>query len=148
VRAAAVALLLLLAFASPAAAVTAEEIEREVMCTTCGVPLQVAESPAADAQRRQIRRLVDQGLSKREVEDRLIAIYGDGVLAQPRDSDLSFWAYVIPGVLVLLGAVGVGFAATRWRRNRPARAEDDAEPVALNDPDAQRVQDDIDRYER
>lgn len=147
-RALAVTLVMLLVAAAPAAAVTAEEIEREVMCTTCGVPLQVAESPAADAQRRQIRRLVDAGLSKREIEDELIAIYGDAVLSQPRDSGLSFVAYVIPAVLVLLGAIGVGFAAVRWRRNRPLAPDDESAPTPLDDPDARLVQNDIDRYER
>lgn len=139
--------IVLLAAAAPAQAVTAEEIEREVMCTTCGVPLQVAESPAADAQRRQIRRLVDAGLSRREIEDRLIAIYGDGVLAEPRDSGLSFAAYVIPGLLVLLGAVIAALAAVRWRRTRPGTTEDAVEPL-LAAADAALVQADIDRYER
>lgn len=140
-------MIVVLAAAAPAQAVTAEEIERDVMCTTCGVPLQVAESPAADAQRRQIRRLVDAGLSKREIEDRLIAIYGDAVLAEPRDSGLSVAAYVVPGVLVLLGAAIAALAAVRWRKSRPARADEMAEPL-LAPADAALVQADIERYER
>ena len=44
-----------------AAAVTQYEIETQVMCDTCNVPLYIAESPRADQLRREIRTLIAQG---------------------------------------------------------------------------------------
>jgi len=124
-----------------------QEIEREIMCTTCGVPLQVAESPAADAQRRQIRRLVDAGLTKRQVEDRLIEIYGEQVLAVPRDTSLSITAYLLPAALVLLAAGMVAGAARTWRQRRNDGDGDDTSEPLSSEAEA-RVAADLERYER
>ena len=141
------ALLLLPAPAWAAPQTSLQEVEREVMCTTCGVPLQVAESPAADAQRRQIRRLVDAGLTKRQVEDRLVTIYGPQVLAMPRDdTGLSLTAYVLPALLVLLAGGMVAGAARTWRGRRSN--DDDAAPPALSDQALARVDADLAEYER
>ncbi|MEI2701095.1 MAG: cytochrome c-type biogenesis protein CcmH [Baekduia sp.] len=142
--------LLLASAAVPAAAVTAQEIERDVMCVTCGVPLQVAESPAADAQRREINRLVDAGLTKEQIEDRLVAIYGERVLAVPRDTGLSLTAIALPAGLVAATAIVLILAARRWRSG--AGAADDAASEApetdLDDAAAARVAADLARYER
>lgn len=153
--AATVLILLVAAPAAPAATerrTTLQEVEREVMCVTCGVPLQVAESPAADAQRREIARLVDAGLTRRQVEDRLVAIYGERVLATPRDRGLTATAVALPAAIVLLAAILVAAAARRWRRrDRPTA---DAGPAAaaggpdLDPSQARRVAEDLARYER
>lgn len=144
-------LLLVTGQAWAAAQTSLQEVEREVMCTTCGVPLQVAESPAADAQRRQIRRLVDAGLTKRQVEDRLVAIYGPQVLAMPRDdAGLSLTAYVLPALLVLLAAGMVAGAARTWRRRTP-RDETSSPSAAETHISAEaeaRVDADLAEYER
>lgn len=136
------------ALASSAGAVTVQEVERDVMCVTCGVPLQVAESPAADAQRREIRRLVDAGLSKEEIEDRLVAIYGERVLAVPRDTGLSAAAVALPAAIVAVAAVLLVVAVRRWRGG--AGEDGDLEPPAppLDDAAADRVAADLARYER
>lgn len=147
VVAAAVTLLLLLtgqAWAAPKTSL--QEVERDVMCTTCGVPLQVAESPAADAQRRLIRRLVDQGLTKRQIEDRLVTVYGEQVLAMPRDdTGLSLTTYVLPVLLVLLAAGMVAGAARTWRKRRDDGETPEAPPPLSSEAEA-RVEADLARY--
>ena len=71
-RAVVVALLALLALA-PAAALGAQprasfnDVEDEVMCDTCNVPLNIAESDRADQERAEIRRLIAQGLTKQQI---------------------------------------------------------------------------------
>ncbi|HEV2062807.1 MAG TPA: cytochrome c-type biogenesis protein CcmH, partial [Solirubrobacteraceae bacterium] len=83
------ALLAVIACAVPPVALAAEprtslpDVEDEVMCVTCNVPLNIAESPQASRQRAFIRRLVDRGLSKDEIKTRLVAEYGEDVLALP-----------------------------------------------------------------
>ena len=67
-----VALLALLALA-PAAALGAQprasfnDVEDEVMCDTCNVPLNIAESDRADQERAAIRRLIARGLTKQQI---------------------------------------------------------------------------------
>ncbi len=122
-------LAVLLAVAAAAGAATPRtsliDIEDEVMCTSCNVALNIAESPQAYAQKEEIQRLVDQGLTKDQIKDRLVEQYGKRVLAQPEGQGFDLAVYLVPlGVLVLLlGAVAV--LVPRWRRNR---RDDDDDP--------------------
>ncbi len=83
-------LLVTLLFVLPSAASAATpktsliDLEDEVMCVSCNVALNIAESPQATSQRREIQRLVDEGLTKAQVKDRLVEQYGPRVLALPR----------------------------------------------------------------
>jgi hypothetical protein len=77
-RAALAALALALVLAAPARAAEPQasltDIEDEVMCVVCGVPLELAtEAPQAIQERNLIRRLIEQGLTKEEIKDRLVA---------------------------------------------------------------------------
>ncbi len=111
--------LLALAAAAPAAlaATTLPDVEDEVMCTTCGVPLNIAESPQADRQRAFIRERVDEGLSKDEVKAALVEEYGTQVLAMPRgDEGVGAAAYLVPAGLGLGGIALLAVLLPRWRR--------------------------------
>src|ERR1700678_1859216 len=86
-RAAAAGLALALALVPvpPAAAATQRTtlvaVEQQVMCVTCQIPLQEAESPAADQERTFIQRLVNAGDTMAEIKHQLVLSYGVGVLA-------------------------------------------------------------------
>ena len=74
------------------------DISDEVMCVVCGVPLELAtEAPQAQAEREFIRRLIDQGRTKEEVKDALVAEYGENVLAVPGTDGFDLAAWVVPG---------------------------------------------------
>jgi cytochrome c-type biogenesis protein CcmH/NrfF len=128
------------------------DVEDEVMCVVCGTPLGLAtEAPQANRERALIQRLVAQCQSKDQVKDRLVAEYGDRVLATPGDSGFDLAAYAVPVLAVALGAGAVGAAALRWRRGRRAAEEDPAvaAPGAPSpSPEAsRRLQSDLDSYE-
>ena len=59
------------------------DIENDVMCTSCREPLAVAQSPQANSERDYIRKLIAQGLTKRQIEQNLVAQYGEAVLGKP-----------------------------------------------------------------
>ena len=56
-----------------AAGVSFTDVEDEVMCDTCNVALNVAESPRADQLRTQIRDLIASGKSKQQIKAELKA---------------------------------------------------------------------------
>lgn len=122
------------------------DIEDEVMCPTCGVPLSHAFSPQAERQRDFIRAQVDQGRSKEQIKDALVAEFGPEVLAEPDPGQRGFdvVAYLVPLAAVVLGAVAVWIAISRARRRRGPRAEPAAE---LSTADAARLERDLSRYE-
>jgi cytochrome c-type biogenesis protein CcmH/NrfF len=122
------------------------DIEDEVMCTTCNVPLNIAESPQADRERAFIRRLIDQGLDKRQIKAALVAQYGDDVLALPAAGGVGLTAYAIPIALVVVLAGGLALLLPSWRRRSPAGIGDGA-AAALSDDEARRLDADLVRYD-
>ena len=126
--------------ASPASAarVSFTDVEDEVMCDTCNVALNVAESPRADQIRKQIRDLIAQGRTKQQVKDELKTIYGPKILALPPKSGFSLAAYLVP---ILVGLFLLALVATlvpRWRgRGGDEPPVDDA--AGLDPSDARRL---------
>ncbi len=140
---------LALAAGSPTAALAAPaslvDIEDEVMCTTCNVALNVAESPQANRQREFIRGLIAKGLDKQQVKAALVAEYGEDVLALPESDGFGITAYAIPFGLLAVLAGGLALLLPSWRRRSPEGIGDTAsEP--LSDDDARRLDDDLGRY--
>ena len=149
---AALAALAVLALALPAAATAAEprtslpDVEDEVMCVTCNVPLNIAESPQASRQRALIRRLVDDGLTKDQVKARLVDEYGEDVLALPKEEGVGIAVYAVPIAIVLAMLAAALYLVPRWRRRVPApAAAGDAAPVS--DAELRRLDEDLARSE-
>jgi cytochrome c-type biogenesis protein CcmH len=138
-------LVALLALLAPPAALAAPtslaDVEDEVMCPTCNVPLNVAESPQADEQRAFIRELVAQGRDKEQVKRALVAEYGEDVLALPEGDGFDAAAYAVPLALMAGGVLALAVLLHRWRR-RPAGPP----APALSAADAARLDEDIARY--
>jgi cytochrome c-type biogenesis protein CcmH len=141
-----------LSLAAPGAALaqdcpqtTLGDVEDEVMCPVCGVPLELAtEAPQANAQRAFIQEQIAQCRSKEEIKDALVAQFGQNVLSLPEDEGFDLAAYLVPILAFLAAAAGIGIALVRWRRARPATSP--AEPGAAPDPeDAARLEDDMRR---
>jgi cytochrome c-type biogenesis protein CcmH len=124
------------------------DVESEVMCVSCGVPLAIAESPQADAERREIVRLVKQGKTKQEIKDSLVATYGDRVLASPKDKGFGLAAYLVPIALVLLAIVAGAIMLPKWRGRDGGRGGPIAPAgPALTDADSARLEEDLARYD-
>jgi cytochrome c-type biogenesis protein CcmH len=127
----ALALLLgLTAAAEPRA--TLPDIEDEVMCVECRTALNVSTAPVADQERAFIRARIADGMSKEEIKTALVAEYGPDVLAEPDPEGFDLAAWLVPGALIALAALGVAVLARRWRRRRggdpPAAAGPELEP--------------------
>lgn len=111
--------LLALVLALPAAAVAQEasltDIEDEVMCPICGTTLELSDSPQAERERELIRGLIDEGKSKDEIKDALVAEYGEDVLATPDSDGFDLTAWLVPALVVLLVGIGIAFGVSRLR---------------------------------
>jgi len=147
--------LALLALALPAGALaqcpktSVADIEDEVMCPVCGTTLQLAtEAPQANRERAFIQRQVDTCKSKDEVKNALTAEFGPDVLATPDDEGFGLSAYLVPIVLFLIALVAVLAFAGRWRRRPPAPAAGPGLGPSLSEHDAERLDRDMERYER
>jgi cytochrome c-type biogenesis protein CcmH/NrfF len=143
---------LALAAAAPAGAAEPKaslpDIEDEVMCVSCNVALNVAESPQAYRQRELIRDLIEQGLTKEQIKERLVQEYGEAVLALPgKGGGVGVAAYLVPiGVVAALAAL-VALLLPRWRRHgRGAAAAAGAAPH-VTEAELRRLDEDLRRFD-
>ena len=122
------------------------DVEDEVMCVTCKVALNVAESPQAYRQREFIRALVDEGLTKDQIKARLVDEYGEDVLAMPESDDgIGLAAFLVPIVAVLALVAAAAYTLPRWRTRTGARA---AAGPPVTDAELHRLDDDLRRFDR
>lgn len=150
--AALMAALMLLAPAPSALAATCPrtslpDVEDEVMCLVCGVPLALADAPQAQRERIFITRMVRQCRSKDEIESALVAQYGPRVLALPKASGFRLAAYVVPALVAAFPIAGLGLAAARRRRRRRASPGGELVRGPTLDPlQAARIDAELERY--
>ncbi len=122
-------------------------IERQVMCVTCKIPLNVAQSPQADRERAYIQQLIDQGETESQIKSALVGQYGPAVLGLPAAHGFGLAAYLVPlGVVIALLAT-LGLLLPRWRRRARAEAAIAAPHPALDAADAARLEADLARMD-
>jgi len=124
---------------------TLPDIEDEVMCPVCKTTLEVANGPQADRQRALIRRLIDEGRSKDEIKDVLVAEYGEDVLATTSSEGFEIGAWLVPalGFAGALALLGLGVARLRRRPDQP----EDGEAPPVSSADSARLERDLSSYD-
>ena len=123
------------------------EIEHEVMCPVCGVPLSLAtEAPQAQRERAFIEREVASCKSKSKIKAELRAQFGDRVLALPPSKGFDLAAYLVPAAVVLAGLAAIALLFLRKQR-RGVKTEAPSTRPALAGEDAARLEDDLRRYD-
>jgi cytochrome c-type biogenesis protein CcmH/NrfF len=122
-------------------------IERQVMCVSCKIPLNVAESQQADRERVFIRGLIGQGDSEAQIKRSLVAQYGPAVLGLPSTHGFDLAAYLVP-LAVVIGLIALlAVLLARWRR-RARAGHDPPDPTpSLDATDAERLDADLARFD-
>jgi cytochrome c-type biogenesis protein CcmH/NrfF len=142
-RAAVACGVLLAAFALAGGAAASEqhptqgELEAELVCPSCHVPLDESQSAVAQQMKAFIRTHIALGWTKSRIENALAAQLGDGIYGVPRTHGFDLIAWVLPIGGILLGAVGVGGGAWYWSRERD-RAGGTSAPEPGLDPESER----------
>ena len=94
-------------------------IERQVMCVTCKIPLNVAQSPQADRERAFIQGLIDEGQTEAQVKRELVGQYGPTVLGLPATHGFDLAAYLVPLAVVIALVARADAAVTALAPPRP-----------------------------
>jgi cytochrome c-type biogenesis protein CcmH len=102
---------------------TLAELEKEIICPTCHTTLELSNAPIADRIRAFIRARIAAGDTKSEIKSKLVAQFGESVLAAPPKKGFNLLAWALPLAGILIAALSVGLLARRWSHVRP-------EPVA------------------
>jgi cytochrome c-type biogenesis protein CcmH len=122
---------------------TLAELEGEVMCPVCGTTLDQSNSPAAVQIKRVIATRIAAGDTKSQIEDKLVAEYGEAILAAPPRKGFGLVAWWLPVAGIVAAAVVVGVGAWRWARSRePAPVGPPLDPAL-----ERRLDDELRRFE-
>ena len=114
------------------------DMETQLMCPTCHQVLAYSQSSIATNIRNHLHTWCAAGWTSGRVKDRLIAQFGNEILASPPKSGFDLLAWLIPAA-ALAGGVAVASAlALRWRGRRgppPPPPAIDAALAARSDAD-------------
>jgi cytochrome c-type biogenesis protein CcmH len=143
----ALALVVACATASAAPRASLPQIERQVMCVTCKIPLNVAQSPQADRERAFIQGLIDRGEDEAAIKHALVGQYGPTVLALPSDSGFDAAAYLVPLAACLILVAVLIVLLPRWRRRARAQAGAGTSAPTISSADSRRLDADLKRFD-
>lgn len=118
------------------------DIQDEVMCVICGVPLVNAGGPQSEDVRDFIRERVEKCETKDQIKDALVAEFGTEVLATPQKSGFDLTAYLVPIIALIAVLAAITAGAIGWKRNRG-----DDEPAAATAAEDDELDADLRRYD-
>ncbi len=114
---------------------TAAELESELVCPICDSTLDTSNAEIARRMKAFIRIRIAAGDTKSEIKGKLVAQFGQGVLAVPPRKGFDWLAWLLPLVGIGLAAVAVGSLAWGWSRSRSGLEPPDDPPL---DPESER----------
>jgi cytochrome c-type biogenesis protein CcmH len=112
------------AFDDPELQARYDKLVEEIRCLKCqNQSIKDSNAFLAGDLRREVRRMIDEGMSDGEIADFLVDRYGEFALYRPRMSGKTLFLWIAPFALLLLGA----FALFRVIRHRIALPVNDDE---------------------
>ncbi len=110
------------AFDDPELQARYEKLIDEIRCLKCqNQTIKDSNAFLAGDLRREVRRMIGEGMSDEEIADFLVERYGEFALYRPRMSGKTLVLWIAPFALLILGA----FALARVVRRRMALPIDD-----------------------
>ena len=98
-------------------------VAKQLYCPVCeNTPLDVCPTEACRQWRELIRTQLSEGKTEQEIKDYFVANYGARVLSEPPRTGFNWLVYIIPPVLILLGAVLLFNAFRAWTKPKSAEA--------------------------
>ena len=107
-------------FSNPATEARARNLQRQLRCLVCqGESIDESGSPFAADVRHLVRRQIAEGKSDREIEDFLVARYGDFILMKP-PLQANTWLLWLAPFLVLAAGGTVAWVTVKKAASRVA----------------------------
>jgi cytochrome c-type biogenesis protein CcmH len=104
-------------------AARAHELATELRCPECeGLSVADSNAPTSRAIRADIKRRIADGQSDSQILQSYVDKYDESILLSPQSSGLGLIVWVLPVMVLALGALGIWFALARARREPKLRA--------------------------
>ena len=146
------ALCVLLLLASPVVAETdlesrARDIDNKLMAPCCGAnTVREHDSGPAMRMRAEIRQLLAEGKTEKQILDHFVAQHGEKILAMPEARGFNLLAYLLPVGFLVFGALFLVLALRRLRSQPTALAATGNAPLPDLDPEyLARLRDEVEK---
>ena len=137
-----------LAVAAPASACTKQasegRLETLLVCPSCHTTLDESTSPAANEIRAEVKQLIAQCKTEKQILDAMVDEWGPTILSTPQTHGFDLLAWVLPLGGIVAGAAALAFGARAWSRTR---REPPATAPSLSVEDERRVDEALARFE-
>jgi len=112
------------------------EVAKGLYCPVCeNTPLDVCPTEACKQWRDVIRTQLAEGKTREEIEQYFVDYYGDRVLAEPPRTGLNWLVYILPPVVILLGAVLLFKNFQAWTKPKVVESVSNQERSASSSSD-------------
>jgi cytochrome c-type biogenesis protein CcmH len=102
---------------APSAATRAHSLASELKCQECqGLSVADSSAPTSRAIRADIKRRIAAGQSDERIRQAYVDRYGEQILLSPEGSGIGLIVWILPVLVLALGAAGIWFALARSRR--------------------------------
>ncbi len=99
------------------AATRAHDLATELRCPECeGLSVADSNAPTSKAIRADIKRRIAAGQSDEAIRQVYVDDYGEDILLSPQSSGIGLIVWVLPVLVLALGAAGIWFGLARARR--------------------------------
>ena len=126
---------------------SAADIEGRLVCPTCRTTLDESDAPVARRMKAYIRTRLAQGATAKQIEDELVAQFGEGVLSTPPTHGFDLLAWVLPIGGIAVAAVALGGLAWAWSRRRDGSSVGDGRDPPLDPELERRVDEELARFD-
>jgi cytochrome c-type biogenesis protein CcmH len=94
-----------------------QELIQELRCPKCqNQSLAGSDSPISADLRREIHRMLEDGLSDAQIKQFLVDRYGQFVLYEPPKSGNTLLVWILPAAMACIGLITIGLVLIRARR--------------------------------
>jgi cytochrome c-type biogenesis protein CcmH len=92
-------------------------IAKHMYCPVCeNIPLDVCPTVACQQWRDQIKEKLSAGWSEEEIKDYFVLQYGDRVLAEPPRRGINWLIYILPPLILIIGAFILYRTMRSWKK--------------------------------
>jgi cytochrome c-type biogenesis protein CcmH len=130
-----------------------KQIAQQLVCL-CGCGNQILSSCTcgeAQQDREFILKKLKQGKSEQEILDIMVKRYGEQVLAAPKREGINWIVWVVvPYIIPVLGAIGLGFMIWRWsvrRKDSSTQPQVEGEDHSAADKYKQKLEEELKDFE-
>jgi cytochrome c-type biogenesis protein CcmH len=121
-------------------------IAKQLYCPVCeNIPLDVCPTQACAQWRELIREKLSEGWTEKEIKTYFVAQYGDRVLATPPATGLNWLVYIVPPLVIILGAYILYRALSAWRQPLAKVTEQNLPNIEADDEYVARIEEELRR---